>query len=100
MKKLKLKAFVLLMVVMMGLTLVPSLYAVADNKYQNAEGRTEENSDIAVKMELDKTEATPGEEVVASIDVTKLPDNGLGMATLSMSILPAIPTRPMRANII
>ena len=87
MKKLKLKAFVLLMVVMMGLTLVPSLYAVADNKYQNAEGRTEENSDIAVKMELDKTEATPGEEVVASIDVTKLPDNGLGMATLSMRLV-------------
>lgn len=87
MKKLKLRAFVLLMVVMMGLTLVPSLYAVADNKYQNAEGRTEENSDIAVKMELDKTEATPGEEVVASIDVTKLPDNGLGMATLSMRLV-------------
>ena len=87
MKKLKLRAFVLLMVVMMGLTLVPSLYAVADNKYQNAEGRTEENSDIAVKMKLDKTEATPGEEVVASIDVTKLPDNGLGMATLSMRLV-------------
>ena len=43
-KSFKLKALVLSMLVMMGLTLVPSLYAV--EPFKNHDGVTEENAEI------------------------------------------------------
>ena len=84
MKKLKLKAFVLLMVVMMGLTLVPSLYAA--ERYENAPGTTPTNVDIACSISADKKTLSPGDKVTVSVDVTKLPDNGLGMCAFSMRL--------------
>lgn len=84
MKKLKLKAFVLLMVVMMGLTLVPSLYAA--NKYTNASGVTEDNADIVCSFGLNKTELAPGDEFEVSISLDKLPDNGLGIRSFNAAI--------------
>ena len=84
MKKLKLKAFVLLMVVMMGLTLVPSLYAA--ERYENAAGVTEDNADIVCSYKLSKTELTPGEEFEVIISIDKLPDNGLGFRAFSNAI--------------
>ncbi len=84
MKKLKLKAFVLLMVVMMGLTLVPSLYAA--NKYTNAEGATPENVDIVCTLTPDKTELAPGDKVSVTLSIDKLPDNGYGFRSINMGI--------------
>ena len=84
MKKLKLKAFVLLMVVMMGLTLVPSLYAA--ERYENAPGATPTNVDIACSISADKKTLSPGDKVTVSVDVTKMPDNGLGMCAFSMRL--------------
>ena len=52
MKKFKLKALVLVMVVMMGLTLVPNLYAA--NKFTN--DVTLEEADIVCSLTPDKTE--------------------------------------------
>lgn len=83
-KSFKLKALVLSMLVMMGLTLVPSLYAV--EPFKNHDGVTEENADFVVSYTADKTELQPGDIVTVDITVDKLPSNGEGIVSLSNRI--------------
>lgn len=89
----KLKAFVLAMVVMMGLTLVPSLCAA--EIYKNADGVTEDNAQFVIDFSVEgktadpttgKIKVTPGEEITVSVDLTKLPDNGYGIRSFSNRI--------------
>ena len=89
----KLKAFVLAMVVMMGLTLVPSLCAA--EIYKNADGVTEDNAQFVIDFSVEgktadpttgKIKVTPGEEITVSVDLTKLPDNGYGIRAFSNRI--------------
>ena len=89
----KLKAFVLAMVVMMGLTLVPSLCAA--EIYKNADGVTEGNAQFVIDFSVEgktadpttgKIKVTPGEEITVSVDLTKLPDNGYGIRAFSNRI--------------
>ncbi len=70
MKKFKLKALVLVMVVMMGLTLVPNLYAA--NKFTN--DVTLEEADIVCSLTPDKTELNPGDTLAVTLSLDKLPD--------------------------
>lgn len=74
----KLKAFVLAMVVMMGLALVPSVSAatVADMKYKNAAGVTVDNAEVVVSYNVDKTTLVPGDEITLTITLDKVPSNG------------------------
>ena len=90
----KLKAFVLAMVVMMGLTLVPSLCAA--EIYKNADGVTEDNAQFVIDFSVEgktadpttgKIKVTPGEEITVSVDVTKLPDNARGIRAFSNRIV-------------
>ena len=74
MKKFKLKALVLVMVVMMGLTLVPNLYAA--NKYTNDVAL--EEADIVCSLTPDKTELNPGDTIAVTLSVDKLPDEESG----------------------
>lgn len=83
-KSFKLKALVLSMLVMMGLTLVPSLYAV--EPFKNHDGVTEENADFVVSYMADKTTLQPGDEFTVTINVEKLPANGKGIVSLSNRI--------------
>ncbi len=83
----KLKALVLVMVVMMGLALVPSLYAVG--AYQNKPGRTPDNVDVVMSYTAKTASGKPvsslqpGDEFYIEINVDKLPDNGKGICTIS-----------------
>ncbi len=83
----KLKALVLTMVVMMGLALVPSLYAV--EAFQNRTGATPDNVDIVVSYTAktdsgkDVSSLQPGDEFYVEISVDKLPANGKGVASIS-----------------
>ena len=89
----KLKAFVLTMLVMMGLTLVPSLYAVVD-VYQNKSGITEDNADFVASLVIDKeidpitgkAAVNPGDTVSVTMNLDKLPDNGFGTRAISTRI--------------
>ena len=83
-KSFKLKALVLSMLVMMGLTLVPSLYAV--EPFKNHDGVTEENADFVVSYTASKTELQPGDEFTVTVNVDKLPSNGEGIVSLSNRI--------------
>lgn len=83
-KSFKLKALVLSMLVMMGLTLVPSLYAV--EPFKNHDGVTEENADFVVSYTASKTELQPGDEFTVTVNVDKLPTNGRGIVSLSNRI--------------
>ncbi len=84
----KLKAFVLAMVVMMGLSLVPSISAatVADMKYKNVAGVTADNAEVALSYNVDKTTLTPGDTVTLTVSLNKLPSNGLGIRAISSRI--------------
>lgn len=84
----KLKAFVLAMVVMMGLSLVPSVSAatVADMKYTNKSGVTADNAEVALSYNVDKTTLTPGDTVTLTVSLNKLPSNGLGIRAISSKI--------------
>lgn len=83
-KSFKLKALVLSMLVMMGLTLVPSLYAV--EPFKNHDGVTEENADFVVSYTADKTTLQPGEEFTITINVERFPSNGKGIVSFSNRI--------------
>ena len=83
-KKFKLKLFALAMMVMAGLTIVPSIYAA--QPFQNHDGVTEENADFVVSYTADKTELQKGEEFTVTISVDKLPENGKGIVSLSSRI--------------
>ena len=85
----KLKAFVLAMVVMMGLTLVPSLYAAS--VFKNEDGVTESNAEFIVSYTIDKAidsetgkaAVNPGDIVTVSVNLDKLPNNGFGIIAFS-----------------
>lgn len=74
-KSFKLKALVLSMLVMMGLTLVPSLYAV--EPFKNHEGVTAENADFLVSYMASETTLTPGQEFTVTVNVEKMPERGI-----------------------
>lgn len=80
----KLKAFVLAMVVMMGLALVPSVSAatVADMKYTNKSGVTEENADVVMNFTTDKKVLVPGDEVKVTVSLDKIPVDGINSISL------------------
>lgn len=80
----KLKAFVLAMVVMMGLALVPSVSAatVADMKYTNKSGVTEENADVVMNFTADKKVLVPGEEVKVTVSLDKVPVDGINAISM------------------
>lgn len=87
----KFKALVLSMIVMMGLTLVPSLYAYTaaelnDMKFVNAEGVTEENAEAVMSYMVDKTTLTPGDVITLTVSLDKLPSNGNGIVAISSRI--------------
>ncbi len=75
----KLKAFVLAMVVMMGLSLVPSISAatVADMKYKNVAGVTADNAKACFSITTDKKELTPNGELTVGVRMDKVPENGI-----------------------
>ncbi len=83
-KKFKLKLFALAMMVMAGLTIVPSIYAA--QPFQNHDGVTEENADFVVSYTADKTDLQKGDIVTVTISVDKLPENGKGIVSLSNRI--------------
>lgn len=80
----KLKAFVLAMVVMMGLALVPSVSAatVADMKYTNKSGVTEENANVVMNFTTDKKVLVPGEEVKVTVSLDKIPVDGINAISM------------------
>lgn len=83
----KLKAFVLAMVVMMGLSLVPSVSAatVADMKYTNKSGVTADNADVKFSCTVDKTVLNPGDTITLTVSLDKLPSDGNGLRSISSS---------------
>lgn len=82
----KLKTLVLLMLVMLGITMVPSLSAatVADMKFTNTV--TEDEAETVVSYTVDKTTLAPGDEITLTISLDKLPSNGNGICALSNRI--------------
>ena len=83
MKKFKLKALVLVMVVMMGLTLVPNLYAA--NKYTN--DVEEADADVVFSLTPSSTELEPGSEFTVTLSMDKLPSNNLGVRSINMALV-------------
>jgi hypothetical protein len=75
----KLKALVLSMIVMMGLTLVPSLNAatVDEMKFTNHDGVTADNAEAVFSYTVDKTNYAPGDIITVSVNVDKSTENGI-----------------------
>ena len=83
----KFKALVLAMVVMMGLALVPSLNAatIADVRYTNKSGVTEDNADVVMSFNADKKVLVPGEEVKVTVSIDKTPVDGLNAVSMKLA---------------